>query len=271
MTYFAQEIIKKASEHALRDYPLESCGVVIDGEYVPMRNAAADPEHHKADDKDCPCQRCSFAIDPDELISVLNGRDPEGYIHSHPDGPFYPSAADMQQQMETDVPWAIIATDGERCGEPVEFGRQVPMAPLIGRRFMHGVHDCYSLVRDVFRLGREELAKQGIEWPYEPIELPDMARNDNWWSHGDNFYLDNFERLGFRRIEMSEARPGDAFLCKIGSAVPNHAGLLLGNNLIIHHLPGETRVSRREPVGGWGRMAEMWLRYYPELVEANDA
>ena len=273
MSYFSTTAIAKAQDHALKAYPLECCGVIVDGEYIALPNSAADPALHRDGDKDCPCQRCSFTIDPGELVKVVKGRQVEAYVHSHPDGPFYPSATDIQQQMISGVPWVIIATDGERVGEPVEFGDTLPVAPILGRRFMHYVNDCYSLVRDVFRLGRDDLAAQGIDWPFEPVTLPDMPREDGWWDKGDNFYLENFERAGFRRIEMSEARPGDAFLCKIGDkvTVPNHAGLLLGGNLIVHHLPGDTRVSRREPVGGWGRLAEMWLRFYPDLLEKNDA
>lgn len=271
MSYFAAEIIREAGEHARAAYPCESCGVIVGGSYVALKNVAADPALHIDGDKNCPCQLCSFSIDPVELVTVLNGREVEAYVHSHPDGPYFPSIADAQQQKITGVPWVILVTDGERVSDPVEWGESLPIAPLLGRRFMHYIHDCYSLVRDVFRLGKDEMANQGMEWPYEPYLLPDMTREDGWWTQGGNLYLENFERAGFRRIEMSEARPGDAFLCKIESSTPNHAGLLLGNNLIIHHLPGETRVSRREPVGGWGRLADMWLRFYPELLEKDDA
>lgn len=273
MSYFAEEIIADAKAHAKKAYPLEACGVIVDGRYHPMTNAAADPAKHEEGNKDCLCQRCSFAIDPVELAKLLGDRDLQGVFHSHPDGPFYPSALDMQQQMAMNIPWVIIATDGERVGDPVEFGDTLPIAPLLGRKFMHGVFDCYSLVRDVFRLGKEGMADFDPAWPYEAVTLYNLPREDNWWSNGQNFYLEGFEKAGFRRIEMSEARPGDAFLCRVPDdriPVPNHAGVLLSNSLIIHHLPGETRVSRREPVGGWGRLAEMWLRFHPELVgDAN--
>jgi hypothetical protein len=46
---------------------------------------------------------------------------------------------------------------------------------------------------------------------------------------------------------------------KIRSSKENHGGILVGNDLIVHHLP--SRMSRREPAGLWGRQATRWLRY----------
>lgn len=253
------ECVNKAQAHARAEYPRESCGVVVDGRYVPMKNIARPVETHEEANSDCACQLCSFEIDSK---AYLKAGKVEMVVHSHPEGPRYPSQADMEGQLATGVPWAIIALSFEdaewRVGKPVMWGDGLPIAPLIGRSFMHGVHDCYSLIRDTYRLGREILAEQGIAWPLDPIELPEVPRDDGWWKKGQDLYRDGIAKFGFRIVNASDARPGDIFLGKIQSKTINHAGVLLSDGTIMHHLP--TRLSQRMPAGLYARAADMWVR-----------
>lgn len=267
--YFAHEAVAAAKKDALKRYPEESCGAIIDGVYVPFANLAADPATHVKNDPSCGCRLCSFKMDNGLLRDASDGKIIDAIIHSHPDGPHFPSQADMEAQINTDVPWGIVVTDGHLVSEIAAWGDSLPMEPLVGRRFRHGVHDCYALIRDVFRLGKEGAAEQGIEWPYDAVELPNVPRQDAWWMNGQNLYFDYLAQAGFYPIPMSEARSGDACLMKVGKNVPtcNHAAVLSGNDLMLHHLPGEHRVSRREPPGSLARTAEMWLRFDPELLE----
>lgn len=253
------EAFADAKAHARQEFPAESCGVISGGKYYACENVAEPAKNHKEDDPNCPCKLCSFRIAPEVYQKFVLGDGVDFIVHSHPNGPFYPSRADMEGQIQTAVPWAIIALDEERVGDPVCWGDQLPIAPILGRTFMHGVHDCYSLVRDCFRLGREELAKQDIPWRFDPVKLIEVPRNDAWWDAGDDLYMKNFIRAGFFQIDQDEAEPGDCFLMKIRSEQFNHAGILIDNNLIIHHLPA--RLSRREPAGIWARQAGVWLRY----------
>ncbi|WLR91007.1 NlpC/P60 family protein [Shinella zoogloeoides] len=171
----------------------------------------------------------------------------------------------MIGQISTDVAWGIIPILEEdkifRIGEPIMWGGNVPKSDLIGREFLHGIHDCYSLIKDTFALGKEGLAAQGISdvWPYEPRLLPEVPRDDGWWELGKDLYVDGLKKNGFRIIQPHEARAGDGFLTKIRSDKLNHAGLLVTDDTIIHHLP--MRASRREPAGLWGRQAEIWVRH----------
>jgi proteasome lid subunit RPN8/RPN11 len=249
MNPFTSTVIAAAKSHARREYPKESCGFVFRGEYMPQINVADDP-----------MQDFRIASDSYVAFAALGGL--EGVIHSHPDGPLFPTHSDMVGQLATALPWAIIATDGLQCGDPVMWGDSLPIMPIIGRDFMHGVLDCYSALRDTYRLGKMELAKQGVTdvWPYDPITLPEVPRDDSWWEQPDqDLYSAGIRDNGFRVIDRSEVRPGDGFLVKLRSDKFNHAGLLISNDLILHHLPG--RLSRREPSGIWGRQAEMWVRY----------
>lgn len=248
-----------AKAHARAAFPEESCGFIVDGAYVPVENVAADPSKHEPDNKDCGCRLCAFKISKADTAKYLPSA--QMILHSHPDGPVYPSKRDMQGQFDTAVPWGIIALDKDRIGDPITWGDQLPVKPILGRTFMHGVTDCYSLIRDTFRLGHDELKRMGItdQWPYAPIILKDAARDDAWWNHEDNFYNDLPPSFGWVPISMEEARPGDLFLIKIRTDKFNHAGVMIADDLILHHLP--QRFSRREPVGVWARNAGRWLRY----------
>ncbi len=253
-----RDAIEAAKRHARERYPEESCGYVVDGVYVPAKNVLNDPETHDSTDAHCQCRLCAFQMGEDDVERcMLEG---ELILHSHPNGPVYPSKADMAGQERTGLPWGIIALDDERIGDPEIWGDTWPKAPILGRTFMHGIRDCYTLVRDTFAAGKDQLAKDGIttEWPFDPIYLRDDARDDNWWEGEDNFY-DDFASHGFHEIHLEEARAGDCFLVKIRSEKFNHAGVLVASDLILHHLPG--RMSRREPAGLWARAAGRWLRY----------
>ena len=255
MTRFTMAF-EDAKAHARDVFPEESCGLIVAGKYIRCDNIAEPAVNHIAEDENCACRLCSFEIAA--KVYAKHSAKVEMIVHSHPNGPFFPSKADMEGQLLTGKPWAIFALDEERITDrPVIWGGDIP--PLLGREFMHGVTDCYALIKDAYALGKDELAKQGINgWPFDPIELPEQPRADAWWEKGEDLYVDNFERAGF--TETREApQPGDVFLMAIRSSKLNHGGILIGDGLIVHHLP--SRWSRREPAGLWGRQAAKWLRY----------
>jgi proteasome lid subunit RPN8/RPN11 len=265
MTYPFFEAFEDAKAHARRQFPEESCGVIVKGKYIACDNVADDPANH-IDHADCDCRLCAFAIGSKEYDKhAIAGIDM--VIHSHPNGPFYPSLADMEYQARTGRPWAIIVLDEERIStKPTIWGAETEIPAILGREFMHGVTDCYQLIKDVYALGREKLEAQGIVgWPFEPITLMHKPREDAWWEGDADLYEENFAAAGF--VEVTDApKPGDVFLMKIRSSKNNHGGVLLDNALILHHLP--QRLSRREPAGIWGRQATKWLRYVGEGTHA---
>lgn len=253
MTFILTDALRKAIElHARDSYPRECCGLVVGDAYWACENVAEDPLE-------------SFLIHPGVYAKAAATGELRAVVHSHPDGGPEPSESDMASQIETALPWVILPLDANRCHEPTLFGDELGIAPLIGRTFLHGVHDCYSVIRDVHRLGREALALQGIDWPHPPIDLPPKPRDIDWWKdETKDFYRDNYERAGFVEISRQEARAGDVFLAVVpGIHNPHkrlcHGGVLLSGNLILHHLPG--RLSRREPIGNWLRAVHMWIRH----------
>lgn len=244
-----------ARKHARKDYPAESCGVIENGIYHPYPNLA-EPASAHVENTPCSCVLCTFVM----KHALRDHPNAQTIVHSHPGGPLFPSKSDAASQMATALPWAIIPLDEERVGEPVIWGGDTPVAPILGREFCHFVADCYTLIRDVYRLGAEKLKKQDIDWPFAPIDLPDYPRDDAWWiNDADDFYNVEPAKIGFTEIDRREARAGDVFLTSINSTKLNHGGVLLDNELILHHLP--MRLSRREPAGLWGRNVKRWLRY----------
>jgi cell wall-associated NlpC family hydrolase len=120
-------------------------------------------------------------------------------------------------------------------------------APLVGRQWSHGVLDCYAIIRDWYKLERN-------------IELLDFERRDEWWKIGENLYLDNFEKAGFRKTTLDKLQKGDVILMTINSPVPNHGAVYLGDNMILHHVHG--RLSTRDIFGGyWLKNAMVYLTY----------
>lgn len=229
-----------AIAHAVAEYPRESCGlvVVVKGRerYWPCRNTAATPSEH-------------FVLAPQDYAAADDAGEVVLVVHSHPNAPARPSAADRVACEASELPWAIISVDGTegaaRATEVLVFQPCGYRAPLVGRPFSHGVLDCYSLVRDWY----------GQEWG---LALPDFARRDEWWNDGhSDLYMDHIAECRFTIIwRKGDSSPlpvqrGDLLLMQVRShnLVPNHAGIWLGDGLMLHHMHG--RLSSRDVFGGY--------------------
>lgn len=257
-----------AKKHAEIEWPKESVGIVTrDGEYVPLENVHPEPEK-------------SFSISDADALTYKD--ETAAVIHSHClrgaeidplDGPLMagPSSADMQQQavMEADkpCPWGLVTVIDKHSHETVLWwGDSLPIAPLIGRPFVHGIYDCYSLIRDAYLGDEFGFVKEYFD--RQSILLPDQPRDFGWWDSKDsagqpvqpgNLYIENFAKAGFRIIGQADLQPGDVFLAQIGASVVNHGGIYLGNGVIMHHL--RRRLSKREPGSRWLEYVVKYLRY----------
>ncbi|MGI0119681.1 C40 family peptidase [Zooshikella sp. RANM57] len=231
--------------HAHNCYPQESCGFVIENYgYYPCKNIAEDPKN-------------TFLIAVKEQLAAEKIGKIVAVVHSHPDGPDYPSEADMAQQVASGLAWGIVYVSAKGCNDVVWFGDSAEKAPLISRGFRHGVTDCYALIRDWY------LAEKNIS-------LKEFPRSWDWWNQKQNLYLDGLKPASFIIVDESEIQIGDVFLAQIRSDVPNHGGIYLGNGLILHHLAAHdpvdlSRLSVREPVYRWKKFITHWIRY----VEKN--
>lgn len=240
MASFDPVAVQAAKDHAAREFPRESCGFIVAGVYVACENVASDPLQH-------------FEIRDIDYLAARARGPIQAVVHSHPNGPIFPSENDMRHQMAVGAPYVIIPLNEDRVSDPVIWGDTLPVAPLVGRPFVHGVFDCYSLVRDYYCVTHD-------------IVLPQVPRDDEWWTKGEDLYQDHLSKTGFRKIAREEARAGDGFLIALGDvqrANPhkrlNHAGIVLEGGIILHHLPN--RLSRREVAGLWGRAVDVWVRH----------
>lgn len=224
----APAYIADALAHAGREYPHESCGLVVSRRgravYLPCRNLAENPGQQFELDPEC----YAGAEDSGQIVAI---------VHSHVDVPPVPSQADRVGCEASGLPWVIV---NAKTGAWTRFEPEGYVAPLLGREFVHGVLDCYSLVRDYY--AREC-----------GIALADYPRGWQWWDGGQDLYRENFEREGFARIPLEDLKAHDALLLHLQSDVPNHAAVYLGNGQIMHHVFG--RLSTRDVYGGYWRKA----------------
>lgn len=227
-------------EHAKKECPRESCGVLlvrngVEG-YYPCRNMSAASGQ--------------FIMSPDDYAAAEEWGEVTAVVHSHCFTPPEPSQADRVACEMTELPWHIISVPNETWGylEPCGY-----KAPLVGREFSYGVLDCYTLVRDWFRQERG-------------VELMDFDRDQfDWWKKGKDFYMENFAKAGFRRVlteapQKESLEVGDCFLIQIGGPVPSHAAIYIGEDLMLHHL--QNKLSSRDVYGGfWRKNTRAVVRY----------
>jgi cell wall-associated NlpC family hydrolase len=111
-------------------------------------------------------------------------------------------------------------------------------APLIGRQWVWGVSDCWTLVRDWYK---EELG----------LDLPDWNRPPSMMDFHQAPWFEKYcSEAGFVDLGLSAPEYGDAILMQLdGSPGLNHVGVYLGDQLFLHHLRG--RLSSRDLWGGY--------------------
>ena len=129
-----------------------------------------------------------------------------------------------------------IGQDGS--GQWHEFEPTGYKAPLIGRHYAFGVHDCWTLVKDYY----ESVG----------IKLRDWDRPVNPDSFRINPYFDKcFKDTGFRELQPDEnLQHGDSLLFSINSQGLNHVGVfLLPQQMVLHHIEG--RLSSKDFYGEW--------------------
>jgi len=213
-----------ALEHAKAEFPKESCGLVavVKGRrrYFPCRNIAETPDEH-------------FVLDPADYAATQDKGEITAVIHSHPKTNHAPSQADRVACEKSGLPWYVVNPQTEAWGQCQPEGFELP---YVGREFVFGLVDCYSLCRDWYKR----------EWG---LDLKDYDRRDQFWLRGQSLYIDNFANEGFRRILIEDLQPGDAVIMQLNATLPNHAAVYLGDQMILHHLQG--RLSSRDLYGGY--------------------
>lgn len=204
-------ILQEAFAHAAATWPEECCACVIQDaqglRYVKMRNIAQRPQE-------------DFEPHPDDLAGAEDAGEPVLLVHSHVLSGVRPSIADRTACEETGLPWLIVNREGathliEPCGYK---------APLEGRPYRYGIHDCATLLRDWYA------TEKGLY-----VEIPHSTYG--WWQRGENLYEDHLRAAGFAEVQnRNKLQRGDILLFITEGSTPHHAAVFLGDGYVLQHL-----------------------------------
>ena len=201
----------EAAKHAEECMPKESCGLlaVIKGKetYWPCKNIAESGFEY-------------FVIDPDDWAECEDTGEIIGIVHSHPYEPPQPSDNDKASCEYLDLPSHIYSV---RMKEWCSFEPSGGKAPsLIGRTWIWGKHDCWSLITDYF------LEKKQINlkfWP-RPKNLKEFANNP--------YFEKVLTESGFKKVD-NDIQINDILLMEGIYDKLNHVALYIGDQTIFHH------------------------------------
>ena len=244
---FGEAVDAAIKAHALAEYPRECCGLVIDGVYVPQLNILHDSSDVLADPYDH--FRMPVGAWP------TDGRKVQAVVHSHcaPRHVRVPSFADSRDQIETNVPWGLVLTDGHECTDILwwgDFRLDEPLfdaeGQIIGAPFSWVVADCWTVVRR-------------FHWQAYGIKRPDFPRGHDECNSAPGIFLPNVEAAGLAPIDLREAVPGDVLFFNIRRPFPNHCAVVTDNELMIHVLPGG--LINRQPLNRWHRQITHSFRF----------
>jgi len=215
----------KALLHAQRENPRESCGLLLNVKgkkrYYPCRNLSIT-------DYQC------FIIDPEDYVKADNIGEIIAVVHSHPITPPEPSQADKISCEQSKLPWYIVNPKTEQWGECIPNG-YVP--DILGRQWVWGITDCWSLVRDWYK---KELKITLRDWK-RPITPEDFLK--------DPMFERCANATGFKELKPNEKlQNGDLLFMSILATGLNHVAIFIDGD-VLHHLAD--RLSCREPYSEW--------------------
>ena len=223
-----------ALAHAEQCAPLESCGVIAGDEFIAIDNLAAECGH--------------FIMDRRAFCRIDSGQKVTAIVHSHVDYPAIAGETDRASCEATGLPWLIVSWPAGRWCVITPEGWT---APLIGREWAWGSHDCYGLIRDGFAA-------------YTGIQLPDYPRDWMFWKESDEIGAKIAENDFVILPEGSRPQHCDLIGMRFASPVVNHLALFLEPDQILHQL--YRRLSVREIYGGIFRERMVFILRHKRLL-----
>ena len=211
--------------HAQAEDPKESVGVLLNirgkERYYPCRNLSMTS------------YQC-FILDPEDYIAASNVGEIIAIIHSHPTTSPIPSQADKISCENSNLPWHIVNPKTEQWGYCEPCGYE---APILGRQWVWGITDCWSLVRDWYKEEKNIILR---DWE-RPLTPEDFLK--------DPMFEKCALSTGFRELRNDEKlENGDVILMSILGNGLNHVAIFLDGD-VLHHLTD--RLSCIEPYSQW--------------------
>lgn len=212
----------EATKHAEECMPQESCGLlaIIKGKetYWPCKNIADSTFEY-------------FIIDPDDWAECEDTGEIIGIVHSHPYGSAEPSDDDKASCEYLDLPSHIYSVQMKEWFSLEPSGWKAPS--LIGRGFVWGKHDCWSIVTDWLK------ENKNIDIPYwpRPKKIKDFSNNPE--------FENALPKLNFvKQKTLDDIQIGDVLLFQTLSKKLDHVAIYIGDNTILIH--NVRRLSCRE-------------------------
>lgn len=206
----------------------EKGGIVIGGEFIPLKNIAKDKVNN-----------FEFKLDNYNFERI------EAIVHNHIGDHPYLSSFDRIAQIETGLPWWIVANGKIHQYKCIDL--------LRGRDFEYGKYDCGTLIEDAYAVCG--------------INLRHYKRKTMEADEANSVIIERLPKLGFSKV--SSAQPGDVIATSMGGN-PNHLALVLDDERILHHVAGQ--YSRVVAYGSVmkKRTHSIWRhkKWQPRMIEA---
>jgi proteasome lid subunit RPN8/RPN11 len=217
--------------------PREACGFIINhGGHARVHvvpNAIIEPG--------------AFAMNPDDAMDMLRRHQCLAVVHSHVGEDARPSLADMELAEALHMPHVIVCVDDGSVSITYPPGWS---QPIVGREWVYGVSDCYTLLQDAM----QEMGG---------ITLPDFEREPWPTKTWNMFRPENFTKAGWVEVPLAEPfRALDVALFALDDDSPhcNHCGLVVEPAHLLHHAAG--RLSTRELFSDfWRKHVRVHLRH----------
>ena len=210
-------------KYAKEQAPDEACGLlaIIKGKetFWPCKNLAEGKFEF-------------FILDPDDWAECEDQGEILGVIHSHPTGPATPSDNDKAACEHLGFPYYIYSIEHDHWEFFEPSGWKAPS--LIGRKFIWGKYDCWSIVTDWY--------EQNLQ-----IKIPYLKRTKKIKDFSDNPYFEKAlkDRNFIKQNTNNNFKVGDILLFQSITGNLDHVALYIGDMMILNH--NLRSLSCREP------------------------